>query len=58
MLEGYIRGYEWLLTSGSLTIEESSITYEATTLSGNVTRGSYSGEIKHFTGEEAPLRRR
>ncbi len=55
--KGYIVGYEWLLTSGTLTITENSITYEATTLSGNHVRGSFSGTVTHFTSEEMPQRR-
>lgn len=57
LLDGYIRGYEWLLTSGTLTITENSITYEATTLSGNKIRGFFSGTISHYTGEDLPRRR-
>ena len=58
LLQGYIRGFEWLLTSGTLTITANTITYEATTLSGKKISGSFSGEITHFTGEEMPKRRR
>ena len=55
--KGYLKGFEWLLASGSITISESSVSYEATTLSGNKVKGSFTGTITHFTGEEAPGRR-
>ena len=55
---GYISGFEWLLTSGSVTITENTITYEATTLTGSKVTGSFSGEITHFTEEEEMPRRK
>lgn len=55
--QGYIDGYEWLLTSGTLTIETNSITFHATSLSGNELNGSFSGSITRYTGNDLSRRR-
>ena len=56
--DGYINGFEWLLTSGSVTITDNSISFDATTLSGYHVTGSFSGQITHFTDDEMPIRKR
>lgn len=53
---GYLFGMQWMMSNGSITIAENSISYDVTTLIGSNIKGSYSGAIQNYNQASASKR--